>query len=118
MDKKQRVSTIYEDLINRGIVKSKQEFAALVGVNYQNLSTAMNGNERFLTDKLVGRIVAKYNEIVKEADRPEPQDTSDYVLIPKDTAEMYKNMAATIKAQSDLIETLTDLVKTLTAGRK
>ena len=61
MEKQSKLIGIFETLRERGIVRNKKELAGLLGVNYSCLISAMNGDERFLTDSLVAKAVALMN---------------------------------------------------------
>lgn len=53
----------YDNCFRTGLVKSKGEFAALLNVSRPTLSSAFNGDDRYLTDSLVGRAVKIANEL-------------------------------------------------------
>lgn len=55
------VTEAFNALLRAGKVTSKTDFAAVVGISRQALSAAMNGNEQYLTDKLVARVVDVMN---------------------------------------------------------
>lgn len=40
----------------QGLVKTQKEYADFIGISEDTLSGAMNGNERYLTDKLLFRV--------------------------------------------------------------
>lgn len=48
----------YNRCLSDGIVSSKAEFADFVGVNRSTMSSAFGGNEQYLTDKLVAKVIA------------------------------------------------------------
>ena len=58
MDKVSQISEAYRVLLDSGRVRNKKEFAALLGRDYTGVISAMNGNEKFLTDSLVAQAVA------------------------------------------------------------
>lgn len=58
MDKKERLNNIYAQLVEAGMCRSKKEFATLLGVGYNGLARAMNGDPITLTDSLVSKAVA------------------------------------------------------------
>ena len=60
-NKKETINRIFQELREKGIVRNKKEFAALLGVEYTNLVAAMNGSERSLTDSLLAKAVALEN---------------------------------------------------------
>ena len=57
--------------------KSQRDFASLLGVNEKAFSSALNGNERYLTDNLVAkvRLFAKENELEQLAGAGDVEDT-------------------------------------------
>lgn len=74
MSKKDQLEQLYCDAIGAGLVKNKREFASLVGMNYQNLSAAFNGKEKYLTDKLIKRA----SEAVSGTSEQEKQEESAF----------------------------------------
>ena len=58
MDKVSQIADAYRVLLDAGRVRNKKEFAALLGRDYTGVVSAMNGNEKFLTDSLVAASVA------------------------------------------------------------
>ena len=63
--KRDYLNRIFRTATLRGMCKSQREFASLLGVNEKAFSSALNGNEKYLTDNLVTkvRIFAKENEL-------------------------------------------------------
>ena len=79
MDKKEKMDILasaYDHCVRTGMVSSKGEFAALLGVSRPSLSSAFNGDERYLTDKLVSRVIE-----VAKVDMPS-HETVTVPLIP------------------------------------
>ena len=70
-DKLRIAQEAYERCLATGRVRSKKDFAELIGIDRTTLSSAMNGNERYLTDSLVARIV----DVVKTEPEQEGQHT-------------------------------------------
>lgn len=62
MDKKERLNLIYEQVRAAKIAKSQREFAALLDINESGLSAALNGSEKYLTDKLLRKAEIFYAE--------------------------------------------------------
>lgn len=58
-----RLCKVFDYLVFRGKVKTRQEFAEAVGINKTNLSSAMNGNEKYLSDSLFIKVNSVYNNI-------------------------------------------------------
>ena len=61
------LNRIFRTASLRGMCKSQRDFASLLGVNEKAFSSALNGNERYLTDNLVAkvRIFAKENGLTR-----------------------------------------------------
>jgi len=60
MEIEERLSVLkaaYNRCLSDGTVKSKAEFADFVGVNRSTMSSAFGGNEQYLTDKLVAKVI-------------------------------------------------------------
>ena len=57
-DKLRILQTAYTDILRTGRVRNKKEFAVLYGINPSTLSAAMNGDDRYLTDNLIGKVLA------------------------------------------------------------
>lgn len=55
-DRKCKLTESYDTLISRGIIRNKKDFANILGVNYNGLTQAFNGSERYLTDSLISKI--------------------------------------------------------------
>lgn len=49
----------FEWLRFAGIVKTQKEFAQLVGMNESNMSRALNGDDKYLTDNLMSKVSAR-----------------------------------------------------------
>ena len=80
MDTKQDyILLVYNLAAVRGLCKTKKEFAALLGVNDKGLSSAMNGNEKNLTDNLLEKVArfAKDHELepTRAAEEAGPEET-------------------------------------------
>ena len=77
--KREYLNRIFRTASLRGMCKSQREFATLLGVNEKAFSSALNGNERYLTDNLVTkvRIFAKENEL----DGPVVNEPEESVLV-------------------------------------
>ena len=67
-EKKKILQDAYDHCVRTGTVKSKGEFAALLGVSQPSLSSALNGDSRYLTQRLVSRVI----DVVKDEDVAEP----------------------------------------------
>lgn len=56
-EKKRILQEAYDHCLRSGKVKNKNDFAVLLGTSRTSLSSAFNGNEMYLTDKLIARVV-------------------------------------------------------------
>lgn len=59
---KEFINQVFEQTRAAGIVKTRSDFADLLGINRSSLSAAMNGNEKYLTDSLEKKIKAFYDD--------------------------------------------------------
>lgn len=66
MDKKETINYLFEQIRSAGYCKTQRDFAALLGINEKGLSSAMNGNEKYLTDSLVRKVTKFYEENVSK----------------------------------------------------
>ena len=60
LERQKRLNEVYEHLHNHFGVHSKGEFADIIKYARAYISSAMNGNERYLTDKLFTNICEAY----------------------------------------------------------
>lgn len=58
MEKIDRINEIFQQLVDAGVCRNKKEFAARLGVNYNGLTRAMNGDPQYLTGSLVAKATA------------------------------------------------------------
>ena len=58
MDKQNKLKSIYDQLLENGVVTSKKSFAEKMGVNYPGVVSALNGDPRSLTDSLIAKAAA------------------------------------------------------------
>lgn len=61
--RKGRLNEVYEHLRNHFGIHTKTQFAAVLKITQPALSSAMNGNEAYLTDNLFKRICAAYQGV-------------------------------------------------------
>lgn len=111
-EKKDYINALYLDAMRAGMCNNVREFAELVGINYTTVSSAMNGNARYLTNSLFTRIQrwATYAGLREgdvprvEQHQPEKKKEEDKgVYIPHETMEMYTSMAKAIENMSEII---------------
>jgi len=62
MDKLETLKTIFEQARAARLARSQRDFAALLEINENALSAALNGNEKYLTDNLLRKAQKFYNE--------------------------------------------------------
>lgn len=55
-DKQAFLEDAFNTLRVRGVIKTYQDFAKLIGVSKNSISAAKNGNETYLTDSLIAKI--------------------------------------------------------------
>ena len=69
--KQEKINRIFGQLKESGRIRNKKEFAALLGVEYTNLVSAMNGNPKSLTDSLVAKaagLLTTTNQLIPPED--------------------------------------------------
>ena len=78
-EKREYLTRIFRTATLRGMCKSQRDFANLLGVNEKALSSAINGNEKYLTANLVTKvhIFAKENKL----DNPISETQEETVLV-------------------------------------
>ena len=81
MDKKETINYLFEQIRSAGYCKTQRDFAALLGINEKGLSSAMNGNEKYLTDSLVRKVTKFYEENVSKGG-VNPPATNTLPVIP------------------------------------
>ena len=72
MNKLETLRGIYRQMVEAGHVASQRDFARLLDVNEKGLSSAMNGNEKNLTDSLVAKATRLRHSIIQPDDTPPP----------------------------------------------
>lgn len=117
MDKQRKLKKILAYLTFLEKVESQKELAEKIGVNSTNLSSAMNGNEMYLTNGLFKKILAKFPEIDfiinNDSTHNKNSNNKGYNSIgdnsPNNTNEIniYTEMIAT---QRDLIDSLKEQI--------
>jgi len=106
--KKDYVNRIYQEACRRGLCRRRKEFAKLVGMDASTISSALSGNEKYLTDNFVRRLQAWEAQALSdnEPQQEEQRGSEGGVFIPSETAALYNNMAETIRIQAELIARL------------
>lgn len=107
--KKDYVNRIYRLAMYAGIVENKKEFADLLEVDRSGLSSAMNGNEKNLTDRFVRKVqkfAEQHNLESVTAPGVEPQKEAQS----EDWRErLIESQQRTIESQQRTIEALTSM---------
>lgn len=62
MDKRERLTFIFEQARVAGLAKTQGDFARILEINRSVLSAALNGNETYLTDNLMRKAEKFYDE--------------------------------------------------------
>lgn len=111
MSNHDRVTEIYDDLRKRGIVRNLKDLSELLDVSYTNFTQAMKGDPMRLTPSLMSKVealYASYNpDSIKPLQKPEDQIRPGSIVIPPELAQMFTDLAATIRSQQQTIERLT-----------
>ena len=111
MSNHDRVTEIYDDLRKRGIVRNLKDLSELLDVSYTNFTQAMKGDPIRLTPSLMSKVealYASYNpDSIKPLQKPEDQIRPGSIVIPPELAQMFTDLAATIRSQQQTIERLT-----------
>lgn len=113
MSNHDRITEIYTDLRKRGIVRNIKDLSDLLDVSYTNFTQAMKGDPVRLTESLMSKVEALYASYNPDSARPLPrQKTEDQIrpgsiVIPPELAQMFTDLAATIRSQQQTIERLT-----------
>lgn len=120
MDKTQKLDFLnaaYAQCVQEGRVRTRGEFAALIGIDRSGLSAAMNGNEKYLTDSLVNKVRSAV-PFHPSSGTPGTPGTKPDITIPAAVADLYKNMAesnkelsSTVKTQQDTIRMLVEMIR-------
>lgn len=63
MNKENKLKKVISYLKGRETIKTQRDFADAIDFNHTNLSSALNGNESYLTDGLFSKILNKFPEV-------------------------------------------------------
>lgn len=106
-EKQEFIVGIYERAKARGLVHNQKEFAEALDLNPSTISSAMNGLEKALTDRLVARIQRWAASVDLEGGKPQaPKDERPDIVIPAATMDLYTSMAKSIDRLTALVEML------------
>jgi hypothetical protein len=94
-----------------GVIRTLKDLAEQLEVDASGLSSAMNGRERNLTDRLIRKVQkwAMANGLEDENGEMKPvqvKPAEPDIVIPAATAAMYTNMTETIRIQAEIIARL------------
>lgn len=105
---------VYQNARSAGLCHTQKEWADLLGIDRTGLSSAMNGNEKALTDSLVHKVEmwAKLNGL---EDSPQRQPIAQDIVIPAATATFYENLSETLKNMSQTVRMQQELISQLQA---
>ena len=102
-EKKDYIASVFDEARARGLCHNQKEFAELLALNPSTVSSALNGVERSLTDRLVKRVriwaEANLGKEPKKEARPD-------IVIPAATMDLYTSMAKSIDRLTSLVERL------------
>ncbi|MDR1199282.1 MAG: hypothetical protein LBK94_09795 [Prevotellaceae bacterium] len=90
--KTEKLNEVYEYIRTLGEIHTKKDFANKIEFDKANLSSAFNGDERYLTDGLFKKICEKYPDLFNV----------NYFL--KDEGKMTKNIVNQSNVQGDNIQ--------------
>lgn len=75
----------FETLRHSGAVRTKGDFAKMLGITQGSLSTAFSGNESYLTDSLINKVKLAVQSTSKQSSSaPQPQSSTKVALLPID----------------------------------
>ena len=113
MEKAQKIDFLnaaYAQCVQEGLVRTRGEFATLIGIDRSGLSAAMNGNEKYLTDSLVNKV---RSAVPFQPSGGTPGTPQPSITIPAEVADLYKNMAESNKELSETVRTQQDTIRML-----
>lgn len=101
-EKKHYLTQVYLAARAAGLCKTQAQFADLLEVERSGLSSAMNGNEKYLTDSLIRKVRSWARGNNLEGDAPQKPKAPD-IIIPAATVKMYENLTETIRLQAEML---------------
>lgn len=82
MDNYTLFTNAYEALRDAGIVHNQNDFAVLLGANKSTVSSALNGKEQYLTDRLIERAQKVMREKLDESGKAIQPPADSLLVIP------------------------------------
>ena len=107
--RKDYLQSVYRKALGAGLCRTQTEWAKLLEIDRAGLSSAMNGNEKALTESLVKKVQmwAQINGIEQGAPQPET------IEIPAATVSLYQNLTEAMKNMSETIRLQQELISRL-----
>jgi hypothetical protein len=117
--KKDRLNEVYEHLRNNFGIHTKTQFASVLKITQPALSSAMNGNEAYLTKNLFHKICATYPGVfdlnylltgegsllaAHGGDTTQPSGESDEIWAKNKTIESLKETIAALEAEIERLK--------------
>lgn len=103
VDRQKRLNEAYEYLHENCNIHNKKHFAEAIEYAYPYVSSALNGNEKYLTDKFFKSICAKFSEISLAY----LLTGEGELLLPRD------NPSPTLQQESDILELYARMIRKL-----
>lgn len=103
--KKDYLNRIYNLARVKGLCRTQREFANLIALNPGTLSKALQGDEKYCTDRVIVRVRTWAGQMGLEGEEPIKPVEPD-IVIPAATATLYNNMSETIRLQAEIIARL------------
>lgn len=102
------IDSVFASLRVRGDLKTRGEFATLIGISQNSLSAARHGDGRYLTDSLIERVQAvdPSRPAIPHQIAPAAAERSGGIVIPPETLELYTSLARTCDRLSATVDRL------------
>lgn len=98
------LNEVYDALRAEGRCTTKKEFAAMMGMNYTTIITAMNDPSRYGNQKIVAK--AKSLLLNEGTPAPAPAPVRKEIVIPPETMELYTNLSRTAAQLAETLDRL------------
>ena len=103
VDRQKRLNEVYEYLHENCNIHNKKHFADAIEYAYPYVSSALNGNEKYLTDKFFKSICAKFSEL-----------SLAYLLTGEGELLLSReNPSPTLQQESDILELYARMIRKL-----